>query len=55
MTAPRMIEDSVTSKVLELTTVPMQVIGGDAISRWERYGIPVRFGAGARLFLPAAD
>ena len=51
----RMLEDSVTNQVLELTTVPVQVIAGDAISRWERYGIPVSLGAAVGLFLLVAD
>ena len=51
----RMIEDSVTNQVLELTTVPVEVIAGDAISRWERYGIPAGVGASLALFLLAAN
>lgn len=51
----RMIEDSVTNQVLELTTVPVQIIAGEAISRWERYGIPVGLGTTVGLFLLAAD
>jgi len=52
----RMIEDSVTNKVLELTTVPVEVIAGDAVSRLERYGIPAGIGAAlAFLALAAAD
>ena len=51
----RMIEDSVTNQVLERTTVPVQIIAGDAVSRWERYGIPVGLGATVGLFLLAAD
>lgn len=52
----RMFEDSVTNKVLELTTVPVEVIAGDAISKVERYGIPAGIGAAlALLFLAAAD
>jgi YjbE family integral membrane protein len=52
----RMIEDSVTNKVLELTTVPVEVIAGDAISKVERYGIPAGIGAAlALLALAAAD
>ena len=41
----RMLENSVTIQVLELTKVPVKVISGDAISRWERYGIPAGVGA----------
>lgn len=36
----RMVEDSVTARVLELTTLPVEVIAGDAVSKLERYGIP---------------
>ena len=52
----RMFEDSVTNKVLELTTVPVQIVAGDAISRWERYGIPAAgLGTAMGLSLLAAD
>ncbi len=52
----RMIEDSVTNKVLELTTVPVEMIAGDAVSKLERYGIPAGIGAAlALLALAAAD
>lgn len=52
----RMVEDSTTNKVLELTTVPVEVIAGDAVSRLERYGIPAGIGTAlALLFLAAAD
>ena len=52
----RMIEDSTTNKVLELTSVPVEVIAGDAVSKWERFGIPAGIGTAlAVLFLAAAD
>ena len=52
----RMVEDSTINKVLELTTVPVEVIAGDAVSKLERYGIPAGIGAAlALLFLAAAD
>ena len=52
----RMIEDSTTNKVLELTSVPVEVIAGDAVSKWERWGIPAGVGtAFALVFLAAAD
>jgi YjbE family integral membrane protein len=48
----RMLEDSVTHKVLETTTVPVEVITGDAVSKWERWGIPAgAIGAGGLLLL----
>lgn len=52
----RMIEDSTTNKVLELTDVPVEIIAGDAVSKLERYGIPAGIGTAlALLFLAAAD
>lgn len=51
----RMLEDSTTNKVLELTPVPLEVIAGDAVSKFERYGIPAALAAALALFLAAAD
>jgi len=51
----RLIENSVTNKVLELTSVPVEVIAGDAVSKFERYGIPAAIGAAAALLFFAAD
>ena len=52
----RMFEASVTNKVLDLTTVPVEVIVGDSVSKLERYGIPVGIGAGlGALALLAID
>ena len=36
----RMLEDSMTHRLLESTPVPVEVIAGDAVSRWERWGLP---------------
>lgn len=52
----RMLEGSTTNKVLELTSVPVEVIAGDAMPRLERYGIPAGIGAAmGLLFFAAAD
>ncbi len=51
----RMFESSVTNRVLELTTVPVEVIAGDSISNLERYGIPAAIGVGLALVLAADD
>jgi len=52
----RMFEASVTNRVLELTSVPVEVIVGDAVSNLERYGIPAGLaGAVGLLMLVAAD
>ena len=50
----RMLEASVTNRVLELTTVPVEVIAGDAVSKLERYGIPAGIGGTLGLLLLAA-
>ncbi len=52
----RMVEASVTNRVLDLTSVPVEVVVGDSISRLERYGIPLGLGAGlGALVMLAAD
>lgn len=51
----RMVEDSVTDRVLELTTLPVEVIAGDAVSRLERYGIPAGIAVGIGLLVLAGD
>jgi Ca2+-transporting ATPase len=50
----RLVESSTTNRVLELTSVPLEVIAGDAVSRWERYGIPAGVGGLIALLLAAA-
>jgi nucleotide-binding universal stress UspA family protein len=47
----RMLEASVTNRVVELTTVPVEVIAGDAVSRAERYGIPMGIAGAIGLVL----
>ena len=49
----RLVENSTTNRVLELTPVPVEVIAGDAVSRWERYGIPAGLGTLIALILAA--
>jgi YjbE family integral membrane protein len=52
----RMIEDSVTNKVLELTQVPVEIIAGESISKIERYLLPAGAGGAAlALVLLAVD
>ena len=50
----RMLEASITNRVLELTTVPVEVIAGDAVSKLERYGMPAGVGGALALLLIAA-
>lgn len=41
----RMLEDSTTNKVLDQTSVPVEVIAGDAACRLEAYGIALGLGS----------
>jgi YjbE family integral membrane protein len=52
----RMVEDSVTNKVLELAQVPVEVIAGESISKVERYLLPAGAGGAVlALILLAVD
>lgn len=50
----RMLEDSTTNKVLEQTSVPVEVIAGESVSNLERYGLPAGVGAAIALLIAAA-
>ena len=47
----RMLEASVTNRVVELTTVPVEVIAGDGVSKVERFGIPIGVAGAIGLML----
>ena len=51
----RLVENSVTAQVIEHTTVPVELIAGDDMSKWERYGIPAAIGAALAMLLAIAD
>lgn len=51
----RLIENSVTDKVIALTSVPVEIIAGDSMSKWERYGIPAAIAAGVAMALAIED
>lgn len=51
----RLVENSVVDRVLELTTVPVAIVAGDAMSPWERYGIPTAIGAAVAAAVAAID
>jgi nucleotide-binding universal stress UspA family protein len=51
----RLLEDSVTNRVLELTNVPVEIVAGDSISNLERFGIPAGVGAALALVVLAVD
>lgn len=50
----RLLENSVTNRVLEHTTVPVEVVAGDDVASWERYGIPAAIGTMLALWLATA-
>ncbi len=50
----RMLEDSVTSKVLENATVPVEVVVGRSVSALERWGVPTGVGLGLTSLLYVA-
>jgi nucleotide-binding universal stress UspA family protein len=49
-TLARLLEDSTTNRVLELTTVPVEVVAGRLAPALERYGVPAGIG-GAMIAL----
>ena len=49
----RMLEDSTTNKVLEKTSIPVEVIAGESVSKFERYGLPTGLGAALALGIVA--
>jgi len=56
-TLTRMLQDSVTHRVLEHASVPVEVVVGPAVSRLERWGLPAGVGLGVSglLWLGLAD
>jgi nucleotide-binding universal stress UspA family protein len=51
----RLVEDSITNRVLELTQVPVEIVAGDAVSKLERFGLPAGIAAALALLFVAAD
>lgn len=51
----RAVQDSVTNKVVARSSVPVEVIAGDASSKLERVGIPAGLGASVIALWLAAD
>jgi len=50
----RMLQDSTTNRVLELTNVPVELIAGNSASRLERWGVPAGVGALIAVLIAAA-
>jgi YjbE family integral membrane protein len=53
-TIARMLRDSVTNRLLEITHVPVEVVAGESVSKLERYGLPAGLGAALALLIAAA-
>ena len=51
----RMLEDSTTNKVLELTSVPVEVISGSSVSWFESWGLPTALATAIALWFLSAD
>jgi YjbE family integral membrane protein len=51
----RLVEDSVTNRVLELTQVPVQLVAGEAVSKLERFGVPAGIAAALALLFVTAE
>jgi nucleotide-binding universal stress UspA family protein len=51
----RLLEDSVTNRVLEIARVPVEVIAGSQVSKLEKYGLPAGIGAALAAVLVATD
>jgi nucleotide-binding universal stress UspA family protein len=51
----RLLEDSVTAKVLELTDVPVEIVVGEEVSKLERIGVPAGFAAVLALVFFAVE
>ena len=51
----RMFQNAVIDRVLDRTVVPIELVAGDAVSAFERYGVPIGIGAGIGLLLLALD
>ena len=51
----RLLQDSTTHRVLELAKVPVQIVVGKGISRFERYAVPLTVLFGVLLALAIAD
>jgi nucleotide-binding universal stress UspA family protein len=51
----RMVRDSTTNRLLDITQVPVEVIAGESLSMIERLGVPVGIGAALTLLYLATE
>jgi YjbE family integral membrane protein len=50
----RMLESSTTHRVLELASIPVELVAGDEVSKLERYGVPAGVATALALLVAAA-
>ena len=50
----RMLEDSTTDRVLELTDIPVELVAGRRVSRFERYALPAGMASALALLIAEA-
>ena len=50
----RMLEDSTTNRVLELTDIPVEIVSGDHVSKLEQIGVPVGVATAIGMLVAAA-
>jgi nucleotide-binding universal stress UspA family protein len=51
----RLLENSITNRVLEISSVPVEIVPGEPASPWERYGIPAALAGLVALMFAAVD
>ena len=51
----RLVENSVTSRLLDESPVPVEIVTGTDASRWERWGLPATLGAALAAAMAVAD
>ena len=51
----RLVEGSVAVRVVELSTVPVEMVPGPEMTKLERFGIPAAIAAGAAALIAAID
>lgn len=51
----RLLEDSVTHRVIEMAPVPVEIVAGEAVSKLERFGLPAGVAAALALIVVAAE
>jgi nucleotide-binding universal stress UspA family protein len=51
----RLVENSVTTRLLEDSPVPVEVVAGRQASTWERWGVPATLGAALAAAVAVAD